>query len=255
MIHAETLSGLPGLSHAFFTRQGGVSEGPWASLNVGLRSGDRPDRVATNRARAARALGLDADRLVTARQVHGTTALIVENSWGHADAPDADALVTRQPGLLLGVLSADCGPLLLADHTAGVIGAAHAGWKGALAGIAEATVAAMVELGAVPTRVTAALGPCIAPASYEVGPEFVARFARSDPASAAFLAPGPIPFKAQFDLKGYVAARLRRAGIERVEVLPHDTCEDEDRFFSFRRTIRRGEDRFGLQLSAIALVP
>jgi YfiH family protein len=255
MIRSDALAALPGFRHAFFTRQGGVSEGAWASLNVGLRSGDRPERVAVNRARAARSLELDPALLVTARQVHGTTALVVEEPWVPAEAPEADALVTRHAGLLLGVLSADCGPLLLADPAAGVIGAVHAGWKGALAGVVEAALAAMVGLGAEPARITAALGPCIAQASYEVGQEFVAHFARADPTSAAFLAPGPSPFKARFDLKGYIAARLRRAGVERVEVLSHDTCEEEDRFFSFRRTTRRSEDHFGLQLSAIALGP
>lgn len=253
MLHAETLSALPGLRHAFFTRRGGVSEGAWASLNMGLRGGDDLARVAENRARAAAALGVSADRLVTARQVHGAVALTVREPWDNLAAPEADALVTDQPGLLLGVLTADCGPVLLADTEAGVIGAAHAGWKGALSGIVEATVAAMAGLGAKPGRIVAALGPCIAQGSYEVGPEFVARFAETDGASGAFFRPAPGRVKALFDLKGYIAARLRRAGVERVEILPHDTCAQADLLFSFRRTTLRGEGHFGLQMSGIVL--
>jgi YfiH family protein len=253
MLRSERLSDLPGLRHAFFTREGGVSEGAWASLNMGLRGGDDLTRVAENRSRAAAALGVPAGRLVTARQVHGKVALVVREPWDNLAAPEADALVTDEKGLLLGVLTADCGPLLLADREAGVIGAAHAGWKGALDGIVEATVAAMAGLGAEPARIVAALGPCIARDSYEVGPEFVARFAETDGASASFFRPAPGHVKALFDLKGYVAARLRRAGVERIEVLAYDTCARDDLFFSFRRTTRRGEDRFGLQLSAIVL--
>lgn len=252
-LESAILAGLPRIRHAFFTRQGGVSESSFASLNVGLRSGDLPERIAENRARAASTLGLLPDRLVTARQVHSAEVRVVEQAWDNRAAPEADGLVTDRPGLLLGVLSADCGPLLFADAEAGVIGAAHAGWKGALAGVVEATVVAMTGLGARPERIAAALGPCIAQSSYEVGPEFVARFVEADPASAACFTPGPSPFKALFDLKAYIALRLRRTGVERIDLLPHDTCTDEERFFSFRRTTVRGEDRFGLQLSAIAL--
>jgi YfiH family protein len=253
ILRSEALSVLPGLDHGFFTRRGGVSDGAWASLNVGLRSGDAPDRVAENRARAAAALGGTAERLVTARQVHGAAALAVAQAWDNHAAPEADALVTDRPGLILGVLTADCGPVLLADREAGVVGAVHAGWKGALGGVLEAALAAMGHLGAAPRRVTAALGPCIAQASYEVGPEFVACFAAEDATSARFFAaPGPAA-KARFDLAGYVAARLRRAGVEAVEVLGHDTCAEEDLFFSFRRATRRREEHFGLQLSAIVL--
>ena len=253
MLHADLLMSLPGVRHGFFTREGGVSRGPWASLNTGLRNGDAPEAVAENRARAASALGVTPERLVTARQVHGATALVVEQPWDNAEPPEADGLVTARPDLLLGVLSADCGPLLLADAEAGVVAAAHAGWKGALAGIVEATVTAMTGLGARPERIVAAVGPCIGQDSYEVGQEFVARFAETDPASASCFAPGPSPFKVTFDLRAYIEARLRRAGVEGFELLPHDTCADEERFFSFRRTTVRGEDRFGLQLSAITL--
>jgi polyphenol oxidase len=252
ILRSEALSTLPTLDHGFFTRRGGVSDGAWASLNVGLRGGDVPERVAENRARAAGALGGTAEHLVTARQVHGAVALAVAEPWDNHAAPEADALVTDRPGLILGVLTADCGPVLLADREAGVVGAVHAGWKGAFGGVLETALAAMVRLGAAPRRVTAALGPCIAQSSYEVGPEFVARFAAEDDAIGAFFAPGSAG-KARFDLAGYVAARLRRAGVGRIEVLGRDTCAEEDLFFSFRRTTRRGEERFGLQLSAIVL--
>ena len=251
MLRSELLAASPGLRHAFFTRAGGVSEGVWASLNMGLRSADDPARVASNRGRAATALGLDAGRLITASQVHGVTALAVTAPWDNAAAPEADALVTDRPGLLLGVLTADCGPVLLADPEAGVIGAAHAGWKGALDGVLESVVAAMVGLGANPDRITAALGPCIAQASYEVGPEFVARFVALNAANAAFFTTGP--GRPRFDLKGFIGHRLRRAGVGALDILPHDTCAEAERFFSFRRTTLRGEGGFGLQLSAIAL--
>jgi polyphenol oxidase len=250
-LQSKALADIPGVRHGFFSRKGGVSDGVWDSLNVGLRSGDRPERIAANRARAAEALGTAPERLVTARQVHGATALVVTTPWDNAAAPEADALVTDRPGLLLGVLAADCGPILLADPAAGVVGAAHAGWKGALGGVLEAVVAAMVGLGAAPGRITAVLGPCIAQASYEVGPEFVARFTAETPDNRAFFAPDGE--KARFDLKGYIGRRLERAGVGQVEVMPGDTCADEEHFFSYRRTTLRREERFGLQLSAIVL--
>jgi polyphenol oxidase len=253
ILRSEALSALPALDHGFFTRRGGVSDGAWASLNVGLRAGDAPERVTENRARAAGALGGTAERLVTARQVHGAVALAVAEPWDNHAAPEADALVTDRPGLILGVLTADCGPVLLADREAGVVGAVHAGWKGALGGVLEAALAAMARLGATPGRVAAALGPCIAQSSYEVGPEFVARFAAKDNTSGRFFVPLGLVGKARFDLAGYVAARLRRAGVAQVDVLGHDTCAEEELFFSFRRTTQRREERFGLQLSAISL--
>ncbi len=251
MLRSDVLGAVPRLRHAFFTRAGGVSEGVWASLNTSLRSADDPARVAVNRGRAAAALEIDAGRLVTARQVHGVTTLVVAAPWDNAAAPEADALVTDRPGLLLGVLTADCGPVLLADPAAGVIGAAHAGWKGALDGVLESVVAAMIGLGATPTGITAALGPCIGQASYEVGPEFVARFVGQSAANAAFFTTGP--GRSRFDLKGFIGHRLCLAGVGAVDILPHDTCAEAERFFSFRRTTRRGESGFGLQLSAIAL--
>lgn len=252
-LHAPSLAGLPGLRHAFFTRRGGVSDGVWSSLNVGLRSGDALDRVRENRARAAAALDVSPDRLVTARQVHSTTALVVTAPWNNETAPEADAIVTDRPGLLLGVLTGDCGPVLLADPEARVIGAVHAGWRGALGGIVEAAVDTMTRLGAAPTRIVAAIGPCIAQVSYEVGPEFVTRFQAEDPASAGFFATASDTANPLFDLKTYIAVRLNRAGVSRIDTLPYDTCAEEDLFFSFRRTTKRGEAAFGLQLSGIVL--
>jgi YfiH family protein len=251
---AEALGTLTGVRHAFFTRRGGVSEGVWHSLNVGIRSGDAPERIRANRARCATALGMAPGHLVSARQVHGVTCLAVSEPWSMGRPPEADALVTRTPGILLGVLTADCAPVLLADAEAGVVATAHAGWRGALDGVIEATVEAMVAQGARPSRVTAAVGPCIGHASYEVGPEFHARFTAADPAAAALFRPVDGSDRLLFDLRGHVRGRLERCGVGRVEVLPHDTCAMEELFFSFRRTTRRREGRFGLQLSAIGLV-
>ena len=192
-ITAASLADLPGLRHAFLTRQGGVSAGPFASLNLGQRSGDDPANIATNRQRAAALLGGTADRLVTARQVHSATCLAVTEPWAPDAPPEADALATDRPGLLLGVLTADCAPVLLADPEARVVGAAHAGWRGALSGIVEATVATMRRLGADPQRIRAAVGPCIARESYEVGPEFEQRFLAEDPDSARHFTPAEAP--------------------------------------------------------------
>ena len=256
LLESPSLKALAGVRHAFLTRQGGVSEGPFASLSAGLRSGDDPARVAENRARAAFALGFAPERLVTARQVHGPECVVVaDHPWLPEAAPDADALATDRPGLLLGVLTADCAPVLLADPAARVVGAAHAGWKGALFGVLERTIDAMVRLGATRPGITAAIGPSIAKASYEVGPEFEAQFTAEDRGSAAFFAPVPGSDRRLFDLKGYAAGRLRGVGVERVEILPYDTCADEELFFSFRRATRRGEERFGVQLSVIGLPP
>jgi YfiH family protein len=254
LIEAPGLAAVPGLRHAFFTRQGGVSEGLFASLNMGRRSGDDPRNIAANRARAAAALGFPSEVLVTALQVHSPTCISVREPWTPEAAPEADALATDRPGILLGVLTADCGPVLLADREARVIGAAHAGWKGALGGVLESVLEAMTSLGARPKRVTAVIGPAIAQASYEVGPELALRFQEADPASPSCFAPVPGSDRLLFDLKAYAASRLRRAGVEQIETLPHDTAAEEDLFFSYRRTTRSGERQFGIQLSAIGLV-
>ncbi len=244
----------PRLRHAFFTRRGGVSEGRYASMNCGLGSADAPERIVANRARAMAQLGLPPAALMTARQVHSPTAVIVEADWG-AERPEADGLATRTRGLALGILTADCAPVLFADVEAGVIGAAHAGWRGAKGGILEATLAAMEALGARRASIAAAVGPCIRQESYEVTADFGAGFTGDEPGSAAFFAPARKPGRLQFDLPGYVADRLRRIGIDTPDVLAHDTCTDASRFFSYRRVTLNGGGDYGRQLSAIALTP
>jgi polyphenol oxidase len=251
MIEATNLAALDNLRHGFFTRAGGVSEGVFASLNCGFSSGDDRVLVAENRVRALRQLDIAADRLCTVRQVHSARVLAVSDA-GH-QAVEADALVTDRAGLALGVVCADCAPVLIADREAGVIGCAHAGWRGALAGVIEATVLAMARLGARREAMRAAIGPCIAQPSYEVGPDMLARFVAADPTSAALFEPVAASDRLLFDLKGYVLGRLAAAGIDDRTALPDDTMADEARFFSARRTRRQGGERFGLLLSAIAL--
>src|SRR5437016_7915827 len=211
MLQSSLLSMLPEVRHGFFTRDGGVSDGFYASLNAGLGSRDAPERVAENRARMAEALGVAPDRLVTAYQVHSPNVVVATAPWSRADAPKADAVVTRVAGLAVGVTTADCGPLLFADREAGVVGAAHAGWKGAFTGVIEATVEAMERLGAARARIVAALGPLIRAPSYEVSADFVARFAAADPANQRFFAPATRAGHALFDLPGYIAMRATRA--------------------------------------------
>lgn len=251
---APGLAAAPGVAHGFFTRRGGVSRGIYESLNCGPGSGDDPRAVAGNRARAVAALGLDGAPLLTARQVHGRAIVHARAAFAGA-APEADGLVTATRGIALGVLAADCAPVLLADADAGVAGAAHAGWRGAVAGVAEAAVAAMMALGARPGRIRAAVGPCIAQASYEVGDEVRRAAGRGDPRGLRYFAPGARAGKWLFDLSGYVADRLRRAGAAEVEELGLDTRADEERFFSYRRARGRGEAGYGRALSAIALAP
>jgi YfiH family protein len=254
MLIAANLDGLGAVRHGFFTREGGVSEGDFASLNCGYSSGDAIARVEANRARALHRLGVAPASLCTVRQVHSAAVVIARAPQPKRPSVQADALVTDRPGITLGVLCADCAPVLLADPDAGVIGAAHAGWRGALAGVIEATLEAMVGLGAVRDRTRAAIGPCIAQASYEVGPELLTRFTADDPSCADLFLPAAASDRLLFDLKGYVLRRLARAGIRRRTALPDDTHADEARFFSARRTRQRGGERFGLLLSAIALV-
>ncbi len=231
--------------HGFFTRRGGVSEGPYAALNVGMSSGDDPARVLENRARAARALGADPGRLVGLHQVHGAEVIRVTDPWRPGQGPKADAMVTDRPGIALGIVTADCAPVLFdGGH---VVGAAHAGWRGAVAGVLEAVIAAMRDMGA--TRITAAIGPCIRQPSYEVGPDLRAALIERDPQDARFLAPGVREDRWQFDLAGYCAARL--AGIA-VHVVDADTMADADRFFSHRRRTLAGGGPIGHQISVIA---
>lgn len=240
---------LPGVRHAFFTRQGGVSQGIYASLNVGVGSRDDPDAVAENRRRAAAHLGGD---LVTAYQVHSATAHVTDRPWSGAP-PEGDAVVTATPGIVCGALSADCAPILLADAEARVVAAAHAGWKGALTGVAEDAIARMEELGARRGRIVAAVGPCIGPASYEVGLEFMDRFTDADPAYGRFFGAGAGPDKRQFDLPAFVLHRLQAAGIGACAWIGRDTCAEPELFFSNRRAFKRGEPDYGRLLSAIAL--
>jgi YfiH family protein len=254
MLSASNLALLGQVRHGFFTREGGVSEGEFASLNCGYSSGDEVARVEANRARALQRLGTAPASLCTVRQVHGAAVVRARAPQPGRPGVQADALVTDRPHITLGVLSADCAPVLLADAAAGVIGAAHAGWRGAIAGVIEATVEAMVGLGAARARVVAAVGPCIAQASYEVGPELLTRFTAEDRDCADLFAPSAGHDRLLFDLKGYVLRRLARAGIEQTTVLPDDTHADAARFFSSRRTRQGGGERFGLMLSAIALV-
>jgi purine-nucleoside/S-methyl-5'-thioadenosine phosphorylase / adenosine deaminase len=247
----DELAALPGLAHGFFTRRGGVSEGIYASLNCGVGSGDRPEAVQENRARVARHLG--ARQLMTAYQVHGVTAVVVDEASVGGERPKADALVTATRGLAVGVLTADCCPILLADAEAGVVAAAHAGWRGALAGVAEAALAAMEGLGAVRQRVRAAVGPCIGARVYEVGPEFEAQFLALDSASAGFFARATPQSRPTFDLTAYVARRLRQAGVVRVGTASVCSYDVQDEFFSYRRSQLRKEADYGRQISAIVL--
>jgi YfiH family protein len=243
---------LPGIRHGFFTRQGGVSEGIYASLNCGLGSADDQARVTENRGRVAGAIAAAHDRLATPYQVHGTRAIVVEAPWDSGSRPEGDALVTNRPGIAIGVGTADCGPVLLAEPDARVIAAVHAGWRGALAGVVESALAAMEGLGARRDRIVAALGPTISQANYEVGPELVERFLGDDRTNAGFFAPSARRGHSLFDLPAYILARLRRAGLA-AESLGLCTYADEMRFFSFRRATHRGEKDYGRQLSVITL--
>jgi YfiH family protein len=252
MERIERLDALSGIRHGFFGRAGGVSDGLYASLNCGYGSGDVPDKVTANRRRAAARLALTAERVVTGHQTHSARVATVEAPWPREAAPAVDALVTDRPGIGLGVLSADCAPVLLADADARVVGAAHAGWRGALGGVLEATVAAMAALGARPERLAAAIGPCIGPASYEVGPEFLAPFTAEAAANARFFRPAERPGHFLFDLPGYVAARLERLGIAG-DWLGRDSLAESDRFFSYRRATLDGHRVYGRGLSLIAL--
>jgi len=248
-IRVEALDALP---HGFLGRQGGVSGGIHAGLNVGLGSEDDRDAIRENRRRAVEAVAPDY-RLVTLHQVHSADAVAVVAPFADEERAHADALVTDRPGLLLGILTADCVPVLFADTDAGVVGAAHAGWKGAIGGVTDSTLMEMEKLGADRSRIVAAIGPCIARASYEVDAAFVRRFEQDDPANERFFADGRRPGHAQFDIEAYVAHRLASAGVGRVIALGEDTYAQPDRFFSFRRATHRGEPGYGRQVSLIGL--
>lgn len=252
-LRSDSLQGLAaaGIRHGFFTRAGGVSGGVYRGLNVGLGSRDDRASVLENRARVAAWLGVPADNLCTPHQVHSAVTVMASAPFG-SERPEADGIVTDRPGLAIGVLAADCGPILFADGEARVIGAAHAGWKGALNGIAESTIAAMEKLGARRERITATLGPSISPANYEVGPEFVARFVAADPENERYFEASPKTGHAMFDLNRYTVDRLEKAGI-RASQLGRCTYVEEDLFFSYRRTTHRKEPDYGRQISAIVL--
>jgi YfiH family protein len=245
-------SGENRVRHGFFTRQGGVSEGLYQGLNVGLGSHDEPEKVQENRRRVTQWFGLSADRLATVHQVHSPDVVVVDDNYD-GNRPQADAMVTATPGFVLGVLSADCGPILFADAKAGVVGAAHAGWKGALFGVLENTIEAMVKLGASRERIAASLGPSISQDNYEVGPEYVARFTDIDPAYADYFAATERQGHALFDLKQFTIDRLTKAGVK-AENLGLCTYPDEHRFYSYRRTTHRAEPDYGRQISAIAIL-
>ena len=253
MILSPLLAPLSSVRHAYFTREGGVSSGIYASLNGGQGSSDNPEHVSENRRRMAAALQVEPDHLLSAWQIHSAEIVEVTKPWVKAERPKVDGMVTKMPGLALGVSTADCGPILFADADARVIGCCHSGWKGAVGGVIEATINAMEAIGAKRSRIVAALGMTISQASYEVGPEFVERLIGFSPANATFLKPSAKADHAMFDLPGYIMQRLQRTGIGAAEDLGLCTYADERRFFSFRRTTHRGEPDYGRHISAIVL--
>jgi polyphenol oxidase len=249
------LSAQTGIRHGFFTRRGGHSTGHYHALNCGYGSGDDIATVAKNRHIVAEQFGIGADALCTAYQIHSPSVVTLEKPWAWKDAPQADAMATNTPGIALGILTADCVPILFSDPDARVIGAAHAGWKGAFTGVIEATLEAMQKLGAAPATTTATLGPAIDQASYEVGAEFRERFTQQDPGHVQYFVPGARAGHYMFDLKAYVKDRLRQCGLGQINMLAHDTCLEEDDFFSFRRATLRGEPVYGRLISTIMLTP
>lgn len=251
-IESRALLALQGVTHGFFTSEGGVSIGLYASLNCGQGSRDDPEAVAENRRRVGAALGVAGPHLLSANQIHSATAILVDAPWPPDDRPKVDGLVTRTPGLALGVLTADCAPVLFCDPIAGVIGAAHSGWRGALGGILESTLAVMEQAGARRANTSAVVGPCISQQNYEVGPELREPFLQQDRANARYFGDGA-ESRWGFDLAGYVAARLEAANVGSVETLGLCTYADAARFYSYRRSCHRGEPDYGRQISAIAL--
>jgi YfiH family protein len=255
MIELGALTDLQDIKHGFLTRRGGVSEGIYASLNCGIGSKDDTSRVIENRSRAVTRVGLAANSLVTAFQVHSAKVVVADRVWSREDAPEVDGLVTNTPGITLGILTADCAPVLFADAKAKIIGAAHAGWKGAIGGILPETIGQMIELGAKRGRIQAAIGPCIGQRSYEVGPEFPAPFLAQDPTHARYFIPSVRDQRYMFDLAGYLRDQLQGLGIAVVESAGRDTCAEETAFFSYRRATIRHEPDYGRQISVIGLVP
>ena len=253
MLQAQSLSRLAGIRHGFFTRSGGVSDGVYTSLNGGVGSEDSPVKVAENRARMAAGLGVTLERFLTAYQIHSPEVVVAETPWASNERPRADAIVTRTPGLAIGISTADCGPVLFADPQARVIGAAHAGWRGALTGVIEATVAAMEKLGAERQRIVAAAGPMIRQPNYEVGQDLIDRFVAVESNTVRFFKPTKRPGHAMFDLAGFVVSRLRRAKVAEIEDLGHCTYADPAQFYSYRRATHLAEPDYGRHINAIAL--
>ncbi|MCB1476880.1 MAG: peptidoglycan editing factor PgeF [Rhodobiaceae bacterium] len=252
-LEAPVLSGLSGIAHGFFGRRGGVSEDIYASLNIGLGSRDDPASIRENRGRIAKSLGVDPRLLLTPYQIHSDSAVIVTDPWPDYPSARADGIVTSKPGLAVAVSTADCSPILFADPKARVVGAAHAGWKGAIGGILEATVARMLEIGANEADIVAVIGPTISQPSYEVGPEFLERFVAEDAANERFFRPSRRDRHLMFDLPGYIGARLARLGLAAVDDTAVCTYLNEDDYFSYRRATHRGEKDYGRQISAILL--
>jgi YfiH family protein len=252
MLASPLLAAVPGLRHAFFTREGGVSDGIYTGLNGGLGSYDDPAKVRENRARMAALLGVTAEHLISAHQTHSPDAIVATGPWQNTARPKADAIVTANEGLAVGVTTADCGPVLFVDPNARVIGAAHAGWKGALTGILESTIDAMEKLGADRRLMVVAIGPLIRQQSYEVGGEFVERFLDADADYGSFFLPGQRDGHAMFDLAGFIRLRLENAGVLMIDDLGVDTYSDE-RFYSYRRSVHRKESDYGRHVHAIAL--
>jgi polyphenol oxidase len=252
MLSSSLLAAVPNLRHAFFTREGGVSDGVYAGLNGGLGSNDDPERVRENRRRMAEHMGVAAAQLVSLHQVHSPDAVVATGPWQSVARPKADAIVTAKSGLAISVTAADCGPILLVDPNARVVAAAHAGWKGALTGIVESTIEAMEKLGAERGRMVAAIGPLIRQQSYEVGGEFVERFLDADADNATYFIPSSRNGHAMFDLAGFIRMRLEHAGVLMIDDLGVDTYSDE-RFYSYRRSVHRKEADYGRHVHAIAL--
>jgi hypothetical protein len=252
MIASPLLSAIPGLRHAFFTREGGISRGLYDSLNGGLGSDDDPANVAENRRRMSERMGVVPSRFLSPWQIHSPDAVVVSTPWAAASRPRADAIVTRAEKLAIGITAADCGPILFVDPNARVIGAAHAGWKGALTGILESTVEAMEQLGAERSGIVAAIGPLIRQHSYEVGGEFVERFIEADAGNSLFFIPSTRAGHAMFDLAGFIRMRLENAGVLMIDDIGVDTYSD-DRFYSYRRSVHRNEPDYGRHVHAIAL--
>ncbi|MEM9472365.1 MAG: peptidoglycan editing factor PgeF [Pseudomonadota bacterium] len=251
MIEASGLAAISAISHGFFTREGGVSEGIYGSLNTGYGSDDDAARVEENRRRIAARLGVGDDQLLTIHQWHSSDAVVADGPWNVRKPPEGDAVVTNRPGLAVAVNTADCTPVLFSSGDGRVVGAAHAGWKGAIGGVLASTVARMKELGA--TEVHAAIGPTISQLNYEVGPEYRAKFVERDAGSERFFIASSTPGHFMFDLPGFVRARLYELELASIEDTGLCTYGDEQRFFSYRRTVHRGEQDYGRQLSAICI--